>query len=108
MSAKLEQLEAHGRFNLVPDQEPVEAKHLPAPVKPIDEPVLRHAGGRKPARRRAIIIGVLALALAATAGWGEYWWTVARFQVSTDNAYVYSYNTTLAAKVPGYLKSVLV
>jgi membrane fusion protein (multidrug efflux system) len=32
--------------------------------------------------------------------------TVGRFMVSTDDAYVQAYNTTLAAKVPGYIASV--
>ena len=33
-------------------------------------------------------------------------WTVGRFTVSTDDAYVQAYNTTLAAKVAGYVASV--
>ena len=46
---------------------------------------------------------------SAVAGWFGYdWWTVGRFTVSTDDAYVQAYNTTLAAKVSGYLASVLV
>lgn len=66
--------------------------------------------GKAPAKRRSR--GLLALALmaavaAGAAGWfGFGWWTVGRFTVSTDDAYVQAYNTTLAAKVPGYLASV--
>ena len=37
-------------------------------------------------------------------GWyGYHWWTVGRFIVSTDDAYVGATTATLAAKVPGYI-----
>ena len=40
-------------------------------------------------------------------GWFGYdWWTVGRFTVSTDDAYVQAYNNTLAAKVAGYIANV--
>ena len=42
-----------------------------------------------------------------SAGYFGYgYWTVGRFTVTTDDAYVQAYNTTLAAKVSGYLASV--
>ena len=48
-------------------------------------------------------------ALAVGGGWyGYHWWTVGRFMVSTDDAYVRADNTTLAAKVSGYVASVFV
>ena len=44
---------------------------------------------------------------AGVASWFGYdYWTVGRFTVSTDDAYVQAYNTTLAAKVAGYVASV--
>jgi membrane fusion protein (multidrug efflux system) len=46
--------------------------------------------------------------VAAAAWFGIQWLTVGRFTVSTDDAYVQAYNTTLAAKVPGYLSNVAV
>jgi len=83
----------------------------PAPQSPaiITEPVA--AAAKNPARLsvRKIALGAFAAAAAIAAGWFGYdWWTVGRFTVSTDDAYVQAYNTTLAAKVPGYLASVLV
>jgi membrane fusion protein (multidrug efflux system) len=49
-----------------------------------------------------LIVAVLAAAVAG--GWyGYHWWTVGRFLVSTDDAYVSAKTSTLAAKVPGYI-----
>ena len=42
------------------------------------------------------------------AWYGWDYWTVGRFQVSTDDAYVKADNTTIAPKVSGYLVDVLV
>ncbi len=59
--------------------------------------------------RRKLALGAIAVLAAAGAVWFGYdWWTVGRFTVSTDDAYVEAYNTTLAAKVPGYVARVLV
>ncbi len=69
------------------------------------------ATGRKrtlDARRKVIVAAILALALGAAGWYGERWWTVGRFTVATDDAYVYAHNTTLAAKVPGYLATIRV
>ena len=47
------------------------------------------------------------LAAAGTGGrFGYHYLTVGRFLVTTDDAYVQAYNTTLAAKVAGYVASV--
>jgi membrane fusion protein (multidrug efflux system) len=51
-------------------------------------------------------VGVAALAGAADLGWR--YWTVGRFQISTDDAYVKADNTTIAPKVAGYIAAVLV
>ncbi len=53
------------------------------------------------------MLGVVAVLAAGVAAWFGYnYMTVGRFTVSTDDAYVQAYNTTLAAKVAGYLASV--
>ncbi|WP_426434782.1 HlyD family secretion protein [Bradyrhizobium genosp. P] len=58
--------------------------------------------------RRLLLTGA-AVAVLAGAGWyGWDYWTVGRFQVSTDDAYVKADNTTIAPKVSGYLSDVLV
>jgi len=62
------------------------------------------ASGSPRRRIRSLIFGAAAVAaLAAAAYFGNYWWTIGRFQVSTDDAYVGAKSTTLAAKIPGYL-----
>jgi membrane fusion protein, multidrug efflux system len=54
----------------------------------------------KPNRSRKLLIG------ASLLGWD--YWTVGRFEVSTDDAYVQADNTTAAPKVSGYLDAVQV
>jgi len=58
--------------------------------------------------RGALIAGASLTVLAAAAYFGWQYWTVWRFQVSTDDAYVQADNTTIAPKVSGYLSDVLV
>jgi len=67
------------------------------------------------ARRRSAkagklaMLGVALLVVAGAAGtFGYRWWTVGRFVESTDDAYVSAHNTTLAAKVAGYVSSIAV
>src|ERR1700744_5573269 len=58
---------------------------------------------------RKLLLAGAAIAVLAGAGWyGWDYWTVGRFQVSTDDAYVKADNTTIAPKVSGYLTDVLV
>jgi membrane fusion protein (multidrug efflux system) len=58
--------------------------------------------------RRLLMAGA-AVAVLAGAGWyGWDYWSVGRFLVSTDDAYVKADNTTIAPKVSGYLTDVLV
>src|SRR3984893_7538826 len=52
--------------------------------------------------------GVAAAVLAGAAWYGWDYWTVGRYLVSTDDAYVKADNTTVAPKVSGYLHQVLV
>jgi membrane fusion protein (multidrug efflux system) len=69
---------------------------------------------RPPARRqkmnlrRLLLVGVAAAALTGASWYGYDYWTVGRFLVSTDDAYVKADNTTIAPKVSGYLDRVLV
>jgi membrane fusion protein (multidrug efflux system) len=62
----------------------------------------------KPKRSRAALIGASLLALAGAGWFGWDYWTVGRFEVSTDDAYVQADNTTVAPKVSGYLDAVAV
>lgn len=63
---------------------------------------------KRPGRRRAILAGIALLALAGAGWYGQEWWTVGRFMVSTDNAYVGGDIATISPKVSGYIDKVLV
>ncbi|MBR0801157.1 HlyD family secretion protein [Bradyrhizobium jicamae] len=58
--------------------------------------------------RRLLLAGAAAVVLAGAGWYGWDYWTVGRFEVSTDDAYVKADNTTIAPKVSGYLTDVLV
>ena len=58
--------------------------------------------------RKLLLAGVAVAALAGASWYGYDYWTVGRFLVSTDDAYVKADNTTIAPKVSGYLDRVLV
>src|SRR5262249_263727 len=63
----------------------------------------------KPKLTRNAIAAAALLAVLAGGGWyGHYYWTAGRYLVSTDDAYVGAKNTTLAAKVSGYVEAVTV
>jgi membrane fusion protein, multidrug efflux system len=67
---------------------------------------------RQPAATRwwrvGLLVGASLIALGGAAQLGWQYWTVGRFNVSTDDAYVKADNTTIAPKVPGYIGAVLV
>ncbi len=58
--------------------------------------------------RRLLLAGAAVAALAGASWYGFDYWTVGRFLVSTDDAYVRADNTTIAPKVSGYLHEVQV
>jgi membrane fusion protein (multidrug efflux system) len=59
--------------------------------------------------RRLVLAGAAFLLVAGAGGtYGRHWWTVGRFIESTDDAYVSAHNTTLAAKVAGYVATIAV
>jgi membrane fusion protein (multidrug efflux system) len=57
------------------------------------------------AYRKPLVAGAAVVALAAAGWFGFGYVTVGRFVVSTDDAYVRANNTTLGAKVSGYVES---
>ena len=85
-----------------PPEQPAEAPSTSVPAETL--------AGAPPAKRRSprkMLLGVSAIAVLALGSWyGHHWWTVGRFVVSTDDAYVSAHTATLAAKIPGYLTSV--
>ncbi len=62
----------------------------------------------KTSLRRALLAAGGAAALAAIGYFGWQYWTVGRFEVSTDDAYVQADTTTIAPKISGYVAEVLV
>ncbi len=91
---------------------PTTARELSVPAKSQPEPIDERrsaAGSTKPRRlRRLLLVGASLLAMAGAVYLGAEYWTVGRFQVSTDDAYVKADNTTIAPKVSGYIGEVLV
>ncbi|CAA2137041.1 HlyD family secretion protein [Hyphomicrobium sp. ghe19] len=80
----------------------------PAPGAEAAEPQ-RPVTSAPPKRSRwPLLAGASLLVLGAAAYLGSEYWSVWRFQVSTDDAYVQADNTTIAPKVSGYLSDVLV
>ena len=79
-----------------------EALLPPAATAP---PVL---AARKLNLRKLLLAGAAIAALAGAAWYGWDYWTVGRYLVSTDDAYVKADSTTIAPKVTGYLLHVLV
>jgi membrane fusion protein (multidrug efflux system) len=85
----------------VEDLLPNSGAAAPAVLPPPQDP----AKGRL---RRILVAGAAVVALAAAGWYGWDYWTVGRYLVSTDDAYVKADNTTIAPKVSGYLHEVLV
>jgi membrane fusion protein (multidrug efflux system) len=72
------------------------------------EPIAAPVQPKKLNFRKMLMTGAAVLALAGAAWYGWDYWTVGQYQVSTDDAYVKADNTTIAPKVSGYLREVLV
>jgi membrane fusion protein (multidrug efflux system) len=86
------------------------AAEAPLPTRPNPVEAARD-GAKQPQRysRRRLALGTaVVLAIGAASWFGYDWWMVGRFTVSTDDAYVGAYNTTLATKVSGYIANVAV
>ena len=77
----------------------------------VSEEAAKPASLARPAKgrlRQMLLAGAAAVLVGAASWYGLDYWTVGRFQVSTDDAYVKADNTTIAPKVSGYLSDVLV
>src|SRR5258708_18553713 len=110
-----EAAEAEGRNRREPrETEPRETEEQrPAPVRlpakiAIEAPSAQASRRSGRVRKIAMLGTVLLLAVAAAGTFGHRWWTVGRFIEATDDAYVSAHNTTLAAKVAGYVSTIAV
>ncbi len=73
----------------------------------LSAPDVRAAGvGR--VRRMQLILGSAVVGLAVLAYLATNWWTIGRFQVTTDDAYVTARAATIAPKVAGYIAAITV
>jgi membrane fusion protein (multidrug efflux system) len=77
----------------------------PAPLRPANDSTAKPAAKKGTARKFVLPIIVIA-ALAAGGSYGYNWWTVGRFMVSTDDAYIGGDITTISPKVSGYVATV--
>jgi membrane fusion protein (multidrug efflux system) len=79
---------------------------LPAPPEnaPGNQPA--PAATQKLNFRKMLMTGAAVAALAGAIWYGWDYWTIGRYLVSTDDAYVKADNTTIAPKVSGYLREV--
>ncbi len=98
------------------DQSELTEVKLPAQIedrRPLGQPTAapadRTSGGASlKASRKRLLMGAAAAVLLAAGWFGFDYLTVGRFMVTTDDAYVRAYNTTLGAKVSGYVSEFLV
>jgi len=86
------------------------AQELLTEPNPQPNPAVNPVPAAKPTGhlRRLLLAGAAVAALVGVSWYGFDYWTVGRFLVSTDDAYVRADNTTIAPKVSGYLHEVLV
>jgi len=87
-----------------------QADDAPAAEAPVVEAAAKEAP-KKTGRRtfkRAVIAAALLAGVGFAGDFGYRYWTVGRFIESTDDAYVKADYTTVAPKVAGYIRQVLV
>ena len=84
---------------------PAPKSPAPAVAPAVPSAVEAPARARRPVKR-LVLLTALAAALAGGGYEGWQWWTVGRFFMSTDDAYVQADISVLAAKVSGYLDAV--
>src|SRR6201992_2507358 len=78
-------------------------------LRPSDQDVASHdRSNLGPWLKRASIAALATAGIAAVGYFGYDYWTIGRFQVSTDDAYVQADYTTIAPKVSGYIADVRV
>ena len=83
-------------------------KLAPSPSPAVDAGQTAAKPAKSGGFKRLLLTGAAVAVLAGASWYGWDYWTVGRFLVSTDDAYVKADNTTVAPKVSGYLHEVLV
>ncbi|KQV12367.1 hemolysin D [Rhizobium sp. Root1203] len=88
------------------DHRPAETlpKEIAAPV----QPPVQVPTGRTSVFKKGLMAAAAIALVAGGVYYGHHYWTVGRFQVSTDDAYIKADSSAIAPKVSGYLAKVLV
>src|ERR1700733_14710638 len=93
-------------------EQPVPAADTIEALAPLSRGEIESAAPPAAAKKfnfRKLLLTGTAVAVLAGAGWyGWDYWTVGQYLVSTDDAYVKADSTTIAPKVSGYLREVMV
>jgi membrane fusion protein (multidrug efflux system) len=89
-----------------PGEAPATAPEKPADSEKPAEPEKPAAAAPKRSIKKWVLIGLGLAALVGGALYGYRWWTVGRFLVSTDDAYIQADVTPLIAKVSGYITAI--
>ena len=94
-------------LSIVPFNKKAPEQKGPAPAIELEQKRGAQPAQTSHTRRNLLIAGVAAIAVAAAGWFGIHYATIGRFMISTDDAYVRADNTTLGAKVSGYVADIL-
>ncbi|OWV88191.1 hemolysin D [Rhizobium sp. N122] len=102
--------ESAGEAERILAEEAARAPAAEAPAMPVAGTPVAQAPEKTGRRmlKRAVIAAALLAGAAFAGDFGHRYWTVGRFIESTDDAYVKADYTTVAPKVAGYIRQVLV
>ena len=84
----------------------MEGSQLLGYARPIDLAATKTTTRSRWSLKQLLIAGGALLFVAAAAGYGNYYWTIGRFLVSTDDAYVQAHSVLISPKVSGYISEV--
>ncbi|KAB2687299.1 MULTISPECIES: HlyD family secretion protein [Brucella] len=94
------------RVNAEPLGERPAPQTAPDTAAPSAPPADAKGGKKKGFGKRVLLPGILIAAVAGGLWYGYDWWTVGRFMVSTDDAYVQGDIASIAPKVTGYIENI--
>ena len=84
----------------------MEGSQLLGYARPIDLAATKTTTRSRWSLKQLLIAGGALLFIVAAAGYGNYYWTIGRFLVSTDDAYVQAHSVLISPKVSGYISEV--
>ena len=84
----------------------MEGSQLLGYARPIDLAATKTTTRSRWSLKQLLIAGGALMFVAAAAGYGNYYWTIGRFLVSTDDAYVQAHSVLISPKVSGYISEV--